>query len=402
MMTISAAHRESLMKLMTNLHSTHPHFVRCIIPNEIKKSGHIDAPLVMHQLNCNGVLEGIRICMLGLPNKVPHADFMTRYSIVAPKIFADLAGNAKECAQKALVAAGMDADSFRCGNTKIMFRAGMLSQLEEIREGALSKIFIKMQCQARRVLVHVTYQGKIAEKKGISSIQRNIRLYYNCRDWAWYQFYTMVKGEMAVLKKKLAEEERRKQMAEGLAKFQAILAQAAAEREAAQAANEAAEEAADKAAAGYAAYVAHVDSERATLKSTLANTKATLTKGKDDMVKELAAAKDAYAAATGGYGKLKGKAVPLAAETTAMKGQVAVVADAIAALDKKAAAALIEKREMWSTISTIQSDITTSLARASYLEKEGFAVDPENVGALVKMHYKLHSYVTYKLKKGKK
>merc|ERR1719233_2126519 len=68
-----------------------------------------------------------------------------------------------------------------------------------------------------------------------------------------------------------------------------------------------------------------------------------------------------------------------------MKGQVAVVADAIAALDKKAAAALIEKREMWSTISTIQSDITTSLARASYLEKEGFAVDPENVGALVKI-----------------
>merc|ERR1719309_717685 len=185
----------------------------------------------------------------------------------------------------------------------------------------------------------------------------------------------MVKGEMAVLKKKLAEEERRKQMAEGLAKFQAILAQAAAEREAAQAANEAAvakiaatkaemeflgayaheqadlikaaEKAADKAAAGYAAYVAHVDSERAALKSSL-------TKGKTDMVNELAAAKDAYAAATGGYGKLKGKAVTLAAETTAMKGQVAVVADAIAALDKKAAAALIEKREMWSTISAVK------------------------------------------------
>merc|ERR1711872_1049696 len=164
MMTISAAHRESLMKLMTNLHSTHPHFVRCIIPNEIKKSGHIDAPLVMHQLNCNGVLEGIRICMLGLPNKVPHADFMTRYSIVAPKIFADLANDPKECALKALVAAGMDADSFRCGKTKIMFRAGMLSTLEEIREGALTKIIVKMQCQARRVLVHVAYDVKRKEK----------------------------------------------------------------------------------------------------------------------------------------------------------------------------------------------------------------------------------------------
>merc|ERR1711872_528981 len=205
------------MKLMTNLHSTHPHFVRCIIPNEIKKSGHIDAPLVMHQLNCNGVLEGIRICMLGLPNKVPHADFMTRYSIVAPKIFSDMAGDPKECAQKALVHAGMDPDSFCCGS---------------------SKIIVKMQCQARRVLVHVTYQGKIAEKKGISSIQRNIRLYYTCRDWTWFKFYTMIKGEMGVLKKKQAEEERRRQMAEGLAKFQAILDQAAAEREAAAAINE--------------------------------------------------------------------------------------------------------------------------------------------------------------------
>jgi len=382
MMTISAAHRESLMKLMTNLHSTHPHFVRCIIPNEIKKSGHIDAPLVMHQLNCNGVLEGIRICMLGLPNKVPHSDFMTRYSIVAPKIFADLAGDAKTCAQKALVHAGMDPDSFRCGSTKIMFRAGQLSTLEEIREASLSKIIIKMQCQARRVLVHVTYQGKIAEKKGISSIQRNIKLYYNCRDWVWYKFYTMIKSEMGALKKRLAEEERRKLMAEGLAKFQAALADATAAREAAFTANadavakiaflkgeiegfgsfaaeqadaiKAAEDAADGALKAYDDRVAWVANQKAELKATLATTKATMTKGRDDAKDELAAAKDKIAACAGGYDKLKGKAISLTADTAAMKGNIAVLAEAISALDKKAAAALIEKREMWSTISSVK------------------------------------------------
>lgn len=48
---------------------------------------------------------------------------------------------------------------------------------------------------------------------------------------------------------------------------------------------------------------------------------------------------------------MKGKAIALEADKTAMKGNVTVIADAIAALDKKAAAALIEKREMWSTIS---------------------------------------------------
>merc|ERR1719348_679359 len=182
LMTISAAHRESLMKLMTNLHSTHPHFVRCIIPNEIKKSGHTDAPLVMHQLNCNGVLEGIRICMLGLPNKVPYPDFLARYSIVAPKIFADLKDDPKSCATKALPSVGMDMDDFRCGHTKIMFRAGKLSNLEEIREKALSKIILKMQCHIRGLLVQLTFNEKKAEKKSIASIQQNIRNCYNCKN----------------------------------------------------------------------------------------------------------------------------------------------------------------------------------------------------------------------------
>lgn len=33
--------QENLGKLMTNLRSTHPHFVRCLIPNEIKTPGTI-------------------------------------------------------------------------------------------------------------------------------------------------------------------------------------------------------------------------------------------------------------------------------------------------------------------------------------------------------------------------
>jgi len=61
--------QENLNKLMTNLRSTHPHFVRCIIPNETKTPGAMENPLVMHQLRCNGVLEGIRICRKGFPNE---------------------------------------------------------------------------------------------------------------------------------------------------------------------------------------------------------------------------------------------------------------------------------------------------------------------------------------------
>ena len=64
---------------MTNLKSTHPHFVRCLIPNETKTPGAMENPLVMHQLRCNGVLEGIRICRKGFPNRIQYGDFKQRY-----------------------------------------------------------------------------------------------------------------------------------------------------------------------------------------------------------------------------------------------------------------------------------------------------------------------------------
>merc|ERR1712228_371774 len=109
--------------------------------------------------------------------------------------------------------------------------------------------------------------------------------------------------------------------------------------------------AADGAAAALDSVTAHINAEKADLKAHGATTKATLTKAKDDLVAELAAAKSAIENAGSGYQALKGKAITLEADKTAMKGQVTVIADAIAALDKKAAAALVEKREMWSTIS---------------------------------------------------
>ncbi|KAI6058872.1 Myosin-7-like protein [Aix galericulata] len=76
--TVSALHRENLNKLMANLKTTHPHFVRCLIPNERKEPGVMDNPLVMHQLRCNGVLEGIRICRKGFPNRILYGDFRQR------------------------------------------------------------------------------------------------------------------------------------------------------------------------------------------------------------------------------------------------------------------------------------------------------------------------------------
>lgn len=42
-------------------------------------AGVVDAHLIMHQLACNGVLEGIRICRKGFPNRLQYPEFKQRW-----------------------------------------------------------------------------------------------------------------------------------------------------------------------------------------------------------------------------------------------------------------------------------------------------------------------------------
>ncbi|ODQ77115.1 hypothetical protein BABINDRAFT_181907 [Babjeviella inositovora NRRL Y-12698] len=79
--TVGTKHKEQLADLMDQLSSTTPHFVRCILPNNMKLPKKFDKQLVLDQLRCNGVLEGIRIARSGYPNRIFFKDFLPRYSI---------------------------------------------------------------------------------------------------------------------------------------------------------------------------------------------------------------------------------------------------------------------------------------------------------------------------------
>ncbi|XP_068524442.1 myosin-6, partial [Anas acuta] len=192
--TVSALHRENLNKLMANLKTTHPHFVRCLIPNERKEPGVMDNPLVMHQLRCNGVLEGIRICRKGFPNRVLYGDFRQRYRILNPAAIPEGQFiDSRKGAEKLLGSLDIDHGQYKFGHTKVFFKAGLLGLLEELRDERLARIITRLQAQARGFLSRQEFQKILERRDALLVIQWNVRAFMGVKNWPWMKLYFKIK-----------------------------------------------------------------------------------------------------------------------------------------------------------------------------------------------------------------
>ncbi|TKC47978.1 hypothetical protein EI555_000265, partial [Monodon monoceros] len=178
--TVSALFRENLNKLMSNLRTTHPHFVRCIIPNETKTPGAMEHSLVLHQLRCNGVLEGIRICRKGFPSRILYGDFKQRYRVLnASAIPEGQFIDSKKACEKLLASIDTDHSQYKFGHTKVFFKAGLLGTLEEMRDDRLAKLITRTQAVCRGFLMRVEFQKMVQRRESIFCIQYNIRAFMN-------------------------------------------------------------------------------------------------------------------------------------------------------------------------------------------------------------------------------
>ncbi|XP_036945678.1 myosin heavy chain, skeletal muscle, adult-like [Acanthopagrus latus] len=192
--TVSALFRENLNKLMANLRSTHPHFVRCIIPNETKTPGSMDHHLVLHQLRCNGVLEGIRICRKGFPSRILYGDFRQRYRILnASAIPEGQFIDSKKASEKLLSSIDVDHAQYRFGYTKVFFKAGLLGLLEEMRDERLAVLMTRIQAVSRGYVTRLRLKEMSKKRESIFIIQYNIRSFMNVKNWPWMKLFFKIK-----------------------------------------------------------------------------------------------------------------------------------------------------------------------------------------------------------------
>ncbi|XP_010723121.2 unconventional myosin-Vb-like [Meleagris gallopavo] len=130
--SISSQFKSSLHRLMETLGSTTPHYVRCIKPNDSKLPFVFDSRRAVEQLRACGVLETIRISAAGYPSRWTYQEFFERYRVLLSK--EELVGDdAKQSCSLALERLLQDPSMYRCGKSKVFFRAGQVAFLEELR-----------------------------------------------------------------------------------------------------------------------------------------------------------------------------------------------------------------------------------------------------------------------------
>uniref|UniRef100_H2M5J0 Myosin, heavy chain 14, non-muscle n=1 Tax=Oryzias latipes TaxID=8090 RepID=H2M5J0_ORYLA len=196
--TVGQLYKESLTKLMATLRNTNPNFLRCIIPNHEKRAGKLAPHLVLDQLRCNGVLEGIRICRQGFPNRIPFQEFRQRYEILTPNAIPRTFMDGKQASELMISALELDHNLFRVGQSKVFFRAGVLGHLEEERDLKITDTIIRFQSAARGFLARKAFFKKQQQLSALRVMQRNCHAYLKLRNWQWWRLFTKVKPLLQV------------------------------------------------------------------------------------------------------------------------------------------------------------------------------------------------------------
>lgn len=174
---------------MAQLDSTQPHFVRCIVPNTEKRPGRMELPLVLDQLRCNGVLEGIRIARLGFPNRLPFTEFVSRYALLASSAYGKQSMDGRVQSGYIAESIGLDPACYKIGLTKIFFKAGVLAELEEQRDAYLHDVFTRVQASCHGYGTRRIVRKRLRQRAAKQVLQESAREYKKLESNAWWRLY---------------------------------------------------------------------------------------------------------------------------------------------------------------------------------------------------------------------
>ncbi|ETO28708.1 class VII unconventional myosin [Reticulomyxa filosa] len=155
-LSLGAQFQEQLSNLMTILHATQPHYIRCIKPNPDKMPNIFVGKLVLEQvcltifnikkkrkaawytynLTYSGVFEAVKIRKSGYPFRKDHKEFWKRYHVI--DLTRKYPENRKEACHMILSDMKLNGD-VQIGNSMVLYRANEHNAMELKRNLALNE-----------------------------------------------------------------------------------------------------------------------------------------------------------------------------------------------------------------------------------------------------------------------
>lgn len=181
--SVGSQFKKQLSELMTSLHATSPHYIRCIKPNSLNKPLLFENAYNLHQLRCGGVLEAIRISCAGYPSKRLYEDFVDHFWVLAPT---DFHSGMDEKDLSKLIVQNAGLKDYQLGLTKVFLRSGQLAVLDKVRTELLNKASTNIQKNVRtwiqkrkyqRILRATTVLQKFVRGWKARRLARNLRMF---------------------------------------------------------------------------------------------------------------------------------------------------------------------------------------------------------------------------------
>ncbi|XP_077466716.1 myosin-XVIIIa isoform X2 [Stigmatopora argus] len=204
------------------------HFVHCLLPKaetvgggsesrvthgESADSGlmTLDVGLLRAQLRGSKLLDALRIYRQGYPDHIVFSEFRRRFDVLVPHLTKKhgshyIVTDEKRAVKEMLESLDLEKSSYHMGISRVFFRAGTLSRLEEQRVVQTRRNISLFQAACRGYLARQAFKKRKIQDLAIRCIQKNIKKNCGVKDWPWWKLFTTVKPLIEV---QLTEEQMR-------------------------------------------------------------------------------------------------------------------------------------------------------------------------------------------------
>ncbi|XP_046657965.1 unconventional myosin IC-like [Daphnia pulicaria] len=197
--TAASQFKTSLARLVEILISKEPSYIRCIKPNDVKKSSMFETGIVTHQVKYLGLVENLRVRRAGFAYRRPYEAFLNRYKSLCPDTWPQPKGDPKSAVQTLVNHLKYGENDYRMGLTKIFIRLPKtLFETEDAFQRRKNELASLIQAKYKGILQRRKY---LAIRLRIIRVQSMIRRFLakrraNKRRWAVQVIRHFINGFM--------------------------------------------------------------------------------------------------------------------------------------------------------------------------------------------------------------